>query len=198
MRAYADESLMSMAEAQHMGRGNVGDEKLFVTFELFPVKDEVKSAEAGHPVFEDVPFIRKVVPGDKNNIIHRPANDVDKRQFARQWAAFKEGQSAQMTGLPLKEWPQITRSEVENLAYFKVFTVEHLAELSDGAILQVGPVRHLVEKAKAFLAAAKEAAPAARLAEAIKAKDNEMEVLRRQLKEATDAIAELRRKTGGK
>lgn len=193
MRGYADEALMQIAEAQHAGRQSSGNEKLFVTFEMHPVRDEVKTAEAGHPVFEDVPFIRKVVPGDKNNIILRPANDYDKREFQKQWAAFRDGQSAQLTGLPLKEWPAITRSEVENLAYFKVFTVEHLAELSDGAILQIGPVRHLVEKAKAFLAAAKEAAPAARLAEALKAKDNEIEVLRRQLKEQGDTIAELKK-----
>lgn len=193
MRGYADEALMQIAEAQHAGRQSSGNEKLFVTFEMHPVRDEVKTAEAGHPVFEDVPFIRKVVPGDKNNIILRPANDYDKREFQKQWAAFRDGQSAQLTGLPLKEWPAITRSEVENLAYFKVFTVEHLAELSDGAILQIGPVRHLVEKAKAFLSAAKEAAPAARLAEALKAKDNEMEVLRRQLKEQGDTIAELKK-----
>lgn len=193
MRGYADEALMQIAEAQHAGRQSSGNEKLFVTFEMHPVRDEVKTAEAGHPVFEDVPFIRKVVPGDKNNIILRPANDYDKREFQKQWAAFRDGQSAQLTGLPLKEWPAITRSEVENLAYFKVFTVEHLAELSDGAILQIGPVRHLVEKAKAFLSAAKEAAPAARLAEALKAKDNEIEVLRRQLKEQGDTIAELKK-----
>lgn len=198
MRGYADEALMQIAEAQHMGRSSTGDEKLFVTFEMYPVKDEVKSAEVGHPVFEDVPFIRKVVPGDKNNIIHRPANDGDKRQFAKAWQAFRDGQSGQVSGFPLKEWPAITRSEVENLAYFKVYTVEHLAELSDGAITQVGPVRHLVEKAKAFLAASKEAAPAARLAEQLKARDNEMEVMRRNLKEAMDTIAEMKRKMGGK
>ena len=64
MRGYADEALMQIAEAQHAGRQSSGNEKLFVTFEMHPVRDEVKTAEAGHPVFEDVPFIRKVVPGD--------------------------------------------------------------------------------------------------------------------------------------
>lgn len=198
MVATADSALVDLSEAMHAGRVAEGDNKLNVTFRLHPVKDEEETAKAGHPVFREVVFIRKVVPGDKNNIVDRPAYGEDYKRFARQYEAFRQGQAEGANGMPLAEWPQITRSEVETLAYFKVKTVEDLANLSDGAIAEVGPIRHLVNKAQAFLSAAKEAAPAARLAEALKAKDAEMETLRQQLKKQGEQLEQLAKQSAGK
>lgn len=193
MGISADESWMQVAEAQHAGRVAADDGRLHVTFNVYPVKDEEASLKVGHPVYVDTEFIKKLVPGDKNNIVHRPVNPEDKKRFAQQYAAFKSGGGDGAVGMPLREWNSITRSEAEMLAYFKVVTVEQLAELSDGAIQEVGPIRHLVEKAKAYIANAKAAAPAEQLAAAMKQKDAEMESMRRQLKEATDAIANLQK-----
>ncbi|WFG54190.1 hypothetical protein Mx9_p83 [Myxococcus phage Mx9] len=194
MVASADESWMQVAEAQHAGRVVAGDDRLHVTFNIEPVKDEEATARAGHPVYVDTEFIRKLVPGDKNNIVHRPVHPEDKKRFARQYEAFKQGREEGGEGMPLREWNACTRSEAEMLAYFKVLTVEHLAGLSDGAIQEIGPIRHLVEKAKTFIANAKAAAPAEQLAAALKQKDAEMEAMRRQLKELSERVEKQGRK----
>ncbi|QSQ14048.1 hypothetical protein [Myxococcus landrumensis] len=192
MAGVADESWVQLAEAQQSGRHSELDNRLNVTFGLHPHKDEEASAKAGHPIFGERVYIRIITPGDNKNIIHRPAWDGDFRRFRRQYEDFRAGQAEGVSGMPLKEWPQVTRSEVEMLAHFKVRTVEDLAGLSDGAISDIGyPIRHIVTKAQAFISAAKEQAPQQRMAEALKAKEAEMEAMRQQLKKQGEQLEQL-------
>lgn len=161
---------------------------LYIKFSYHPQQNEAKSLDEGRPVFDDVEFVQIMVPGDKLSIINRPVRADDKRQYAHQYKAWKAGDNDALSGTPLTEWPGITRSQVEELAYFKVRTVEQLAAMTDGNAQNVGPIHMLRQKAKAYLDKAKADAPSQKLVAALADRDNEIETLRRNLKELGDRV----------
>ncbi|HZH06909.1 MAG TPA: hypothetical protein VEY69_09565, partial [Lautropia sp.] len=109
--------------------------------------------------------------------------------------AWKAGQQdTAVTGTPLSMVPWLTRSQVEELAYFKVKTVEHLAAISDANVSSIGPIQALKQRAIDFLKAAAGAAPLEQLRAELSEKDTQIEAMKRQLKEQGDAIAELRKR----
>jgi hypothetical protein len=137
------------------------DEGLFVEFYLGTIEDPVASKTAkqgalehpelpketfkGYPVFKEVPFCRVVVPGNKDEMVDGPAWIDERNPFAQNnrfphaWARFKAGETEGVSGTPLKEWAQCTRSHVEQLAFFKIRTVEQLASTHDGNLGHLGP-----------------------------------------------------------
>jgi len=136
-----------------------------VGFGLMPLESKRKSAEAGHPVFEDRLFFKGVIPGDKNQISIRIANQKDFDRFPRAYAAFKQRETTPIQGMPIEEWPQIARSQALTFKAMHIFTVESLAEVHDGHIDKLGQnARELRTKAKAFLAQAKDSAAAQKIA----------------------------------
>jgi hypothetical protein len=142
-----------------------GDEGLIAEFFPQAVQHNHRSSLEGRPIFETFPFVRILIPGDKHSIVERKATDADKQRFPRQWGAFQAGQAPVETGTPIEQWPALTVSQVAEFKALHIRTVEHLAGLSDGNISKLGPGgRGLVEKAKAFLATARDTAEAQRLA----------------------------------
>lgn len=127
-----------------------GDEKLFVQFHTAALKNEARSAEEGRPIFDETVFVKIFTPGDRNNIIDRPATEIDKRRFAKQFAQF-EGNKEQVTGTPLAEWPIMSRSMAEELKYFGFQTVEQLAQASDQALSRMAGLSSFKAKAIAYL-----------------------------------------------
>lgn len=161
------------------------DKRLYVKFTMEAVQDEDKTAEEGRPIFRDAEFVEIRVPGDKDTILFRPVEPNDKKRFARHYAAFKAGQSDALVGTPLSVVPWLTKSKVEELAYFNIRTVEQLAEIPDG-----GPAGFptLKAKAKDFLAAAAGAAPAEALRRELEKRDVELQTLKMQVEELTKAL----------
>lgn len=131
------------------------ESNLFVTFMTEAIEFKAESEKAGRPIFRDVAFVRIIVPGDVNNIIERKATKEDELKFPRAWARYKAEQAEAMDGMPLEQWPQITRSLLKELKYFEVHTVEQLAGLSDNQVSKLGMgFVDYRNKAKAYLAAA--------------------------------------------
>jgi hypothetical protein len=138
---------------------------LIAEFFLKAIQNNHQSSLEGRPIFESHPFIRILIAGDKSSIIERKATDSDKQRFSRQWQAFDSGQAPPASGTPIEQWPPLTVSQVAEFKALHIRTVEHLAGLSDGNIAKLGPGgRELVQKAKAFMAQAKDSAEAQRLA----------------------------------
>ena len=109
-----------------------GDEKLFVRFYKRSVIDGEQTNAKGRPIYKDVDYVRIFVPGDKNTEIDTKVTDQHKGRFPRQWEQWQRTQTqATPEGTPLAEWPQITRSQAEELRFFGVLTVEQLAGLPD-------------------------------------------------------------------
>jgi len=158
-------------------------ERLFVQFYIHPKQSSSKTLEAGRPIFEDTAYVRIITPGDKDNIIERPARLEDKRRFAQQYAAFKEGKEMQQTGTPLKMWPILSPAQVAELAYFKVFTVEQLSEISDVNLMGFMGGQTLKQKAAAFIEAAKSTAPLVAMQVELKSRDDTIAVMQQQIAE---------------
>lgn len=172
--------------------------KVFVRFNRQPVQDQEASLREGRPVFRDVIYIEKRVPGDNSNVVHRPARDADYQEFAGVYEKFKAGEGERLVGTPLKEWPAITRSLVEELAHFHCFTVEQLAEMSDSALQNVGPLMAVRQKARDAISKAKDEAPLQKLRADLEARDNTIATLQQQFTECLADLRSLRESMGAK
>lgn len=131
---------------------------VYARFYWVPREDKVASQEAGRPIYKDMEYVEIVAAGNANNIVRRPARDMDRDRFPREYEKFKAGDMEQVVGTPLSEVPWITRSMVEELTYRKIRTLEELASISDTACSVPGML-DLRRKAQSWLEKAKEAAP---------------------------------------
>jgi len=178
----ADFTMTEQAFAE--GVFDKGSDKLFVQFFMHPKLNQTKSKESNRPIYEDREYIRIITPGDKDNIIERPATEIDFRRFPRQYEAFKRGQSDQITsGTPLKMVPWVSRAQCEELAFFHVYTVEQLAEISDSNAQNFMGIQSLKQQAKDFLAAAQNTGFATQLREQLTLQNMENEQLKNQIRQ---------------
>lgn len=132
---------------------DAGDAKLNVLFYQSFLRNEAKTQAEGRPIFDDVPFTKIFMPGDRTNIIDRPTRQEDKIRFPKQWARFTNAQEQRAEGTPLAEWPLVTRGQVEELKYLGFTTVEQVAAASDN-IPYMG-LQGLKQKAALFIEVAK-------------------------------------------
>ena len=183
----ADMGLTNMAFGGSSARYQ-GDENLLVRFYMHPAQDKAASAEEGRPIFKEVPYVHIMQPGNKENIIHRKATDMDKQRFAEHFRKFeaRENQEA-MEGTPLSEWPGMTRSQAEELKFYNVLTVEQLVGMSDTNAQNFRGMGELRNRAKAFLEASKEAAGAEALAAATR-RNEELEALVKDMAGRLEAL----------
>ena len=145
--------------SQGMNRNNPyrqeGDENLFVRFFMHPRQNPAKSAEEGRPIYEEVPYIEIMQPGNKENIVSRAVRKAEQLRFPKQWDAFQSGEEQALEGTPLEQWPALNRSQVEELRFFNVRTVEQLANMSDAHSQNFAGIQSMKQKALVFLELAK-------------------------------------------
>jgi hypothetical protein len=187
---------MSLQEAdfsmtQRAMEGRSADDRLMIKFELFPHPNEIKSLEAGHPVYDDKEYITIIVPGDKTSIVHRPVWAQDKERFARQYAQFKQGQEQSVVGLPLKLWGGMTLGQAKEFEYFNVKTVEQLAEMSDGNGISIQGFNGLKQRAKDYIAATREQQPLMEMRALVESKDAELSALTQSFSELSSQVQQL-------
>ena len=153
------------------------DSALVVKFHRRAVQQPYQTKEQGRPIFQDVDYIQIFTPGNQLNIIDTPVRSEHKARFAQQWAQYQasQGSGDQIVGTPVSAWPFLTASQAEEFKALKFYTVEQLANASDGQLQSLGMVGgsnpHVIrDRAKAYLQAAAGTAPveaqAAELAEA--------------------------------
>lgn len=155
------------------------DEALLVKFLIKPRLDEDESNKQGRPIYRDVEYVDIRVPGSPDNVC-RPATARDKERFPRHYAAFKNRVSdvEYVEGTLLAEWPMVNRSQVEELAFFGIKTVEQLAACSDANGQALMGFNGLKQKANEWLAAAKEGAALLEMRAELKRRDAEIAELR--------------------
>jgi hypothetical protein len=129
-----------------------GDNTLLVKFFMNPRINNQKTAKAGRPIYEEVPYIQIMQPGNKDSIVIRPATKMDKNRFIEHFRKFelREDQEA-VEGTLLDEWAGITRSQCEELKYLNVRTVEQLAGMTDSNAQGVMGIAYLKQKANKYL-----------------------------------------------
>ena len=166
------------------------DARLAVQFYKKSVKQDIASDEAGRPIFKEFDFVRIMIPGDNLTEIDTYAQESHKQRFPRQWAHYQNqvANHQDIVGTPLDQWPQITRSQAEELRGLKFHTVESIADCSDQQLQRIGMVAGMSPhnfrlKAKAFLNLATDSAEVAQ-------REQELQALREEnakIKETTDA-----------
>lgn len=169
--ALAEADYSSTLHALNDNAAYEADSKLLVHFDMRPKMDKAQSKEQGRPIFVPKEFVTIHVPGDKNNVVCRPVSDLDRRRFPRQYTAFKANERQDDTGTPLETVSWLTREQVEELKYFRVRTLEALADLSDVHAQKFHGVQKLKQRAADAIARAKMDAPAAKLQEELRLRD---------------------------
>lgn len=156
------------------------DSRLAVQFYKRSVKQDLASDEAGRPIFKEFDFVRIMIPGDNLTEIDTYAQESHKQRFPRQWAHYQNqvANHEDIIGTPLEAWPQITRSQAEELKGLKFHTVEAIADCSDQQLQRIGMVagcspHNFRLKAKAFLNLANESAEVSK-------REEELESLRKK------------------
>lgn len=164
-----------------------------------PVKNNFRSESEGRPVFEDKEFVEILVPGDRKTVVDTLVKDEHKRRWPREYAAFKAGQEVPVEGTPLEEWPQITRSQVEELKFAHIRTVEQLASLPDDPLnrsVSMGGFA-LREKAQRYLEALNGNAQTEALAAESARKDEIIAEQKRQYEALLERVAAIEAQTKG-
>lgn len=176
---------MQVADYNHEDfQSNQGDETAMVRFYSKSYPDQAKTKEEGRPIFKDVDIIEIRFPGNKD-FTARPVTESDKRRFPRHWEAYQARVSQEdvLEGTPLAEWPQITRSQVEELAFYNVKTVEQLVEMSDTHSQQFMGINNLRRKAQEWLDAAADGKAAAELQAELAKRDELLEQMQARMEE---------------
>lgn len=139
------------------------DNKLYVEFYRRPMLHAGKSREAGRAVYEERDCIKIFVPGDKLSVIDRPLDEIDRARFADKYQKWLAGQADAVVGTPLSALPGMTPAKIEEYKYFKIMTVEMLAEANDGLGQKFMSFQADKQRAKAFIEVAKGNAPVEQL-----------------------------------
>lgn len=162
-----------------------------------PVKNNFKSETEGRQVFEDKEFVEILVPGDRKTVVDTLVKEEHRRRWPREYAAFTAGQETPAEGTPLDEWAAITRSQVEELRFAHVRTVEQLAALPDNALNSTVPMGGypLREKAQRWLEAQAGNAQTEALAAESARKDEIIAEQKRQYEALLERVAAIEAQT---
>ena len=127
------------------------DKDLVVIFHKGVKMNEIKSKEAGTPIFDQLDFVKVIHPGEPLNVYDQPVREMDKIRFRDQWKRYQDGSTQSVSGTPLAvlfPWqPEI----VETLKYMQIHTVQQLANLSDTGKQNLMFGQNLSDKAKHYL-----------------------------------------------
>jgi len=175
-----------------------GKEKNYVRFYIKAKEDPEKSASEGRPIYVDREYIEIRAPGNQTNIVDRPVSDKDKQDYRRAYAMFKAGDAEQVIGTPLSEVTWITRSQVEELSYWRVRTLEQLAAVGDDVCSRHPGLTTLKNKAIQFVAKSEANAPFIALHEKNKKLEEEMAAMKQAMEEQTAIIRSLQSAQQGK
>lgn len=169
------------------------DDKLYVEFSRDPVLHSGKSREAGRAIYEERDFVRIHVPGDKTSVIYREVTEQDIQRFKVRYDKWKSGQAEAVSGTPLSAMPGMTPAKVEEYKFFKVITIEQLADANDQLGQKFMSFHQDKARAKSFIDATKGNAPIEKMNEELQKRDTEIENLRTMV-EALQASTTSKRK----
>tara|TARA_R110000851_G_scaffold129651_1_gene262740 strand:+ start:22992 stop:23642 length:651 start_codon:yes stop_codon:yes gene_type:complete len=130
---------------------NEADKALLVKFFHKNVQNKLESQKQGRPIFTEKIYIEIRIAGQRDAQACRPVTHADKQRFPAHFKAFEDRVEPPTEGMPLAEWPQITRTQADELAFLHVKTVEQLASVKDSNISNYMGGYTLRDKAKKWL-----------------------------------------------
>ena len=188
-------------EQQGFNARYANDDRLFVQFHVLPVIKQAESAEQGRPIYRDVVHVRIMQPGNKDSVVDRPVTEEDKRRFARQYAAWEQGEAEILEGTMLEAVARdpmimISISQIEELKFFGIRTIEQLANVSDVNAQKFMGINELRKRAKLYLEAAKERSDSTRLHSELEKRDNQLAVQAQAIADLQEQVKALMPKQG--
>ena len=134
-------------------------------------------------------FILIEVPGNQTLTIDTFAAEGDKKRFPIEWARYQnEKTDGDIEGTLLSDWPVINAATAAELKHFKFYTVEQIATASDAQLNTLGMAAGMApftlrDKAKAFLASAKDTALVQQQADELSKRDEIIARMQAQIAE---------------
>lgn len=129
--------------------------------------DPVKTAEAGRPVTRDVDYVGISNPGSRDEHVKAiRANDAKfMDEYGDLYRKWKETLEQPADGTALEMVPFLTPSEIAELKYYNVRSLEQLGSVSDQGLSKMGPgFRQKRDQAIAYMKNAQDSSSATRLA----------------------------------
>lgn len=118
------------------------DRQLFAEFSDEEVYNKFKSDEQGRAVYDTIVYCNIIFPGDRTKTFKEKVKMADDEfgpshpnRFPKQWAAYNAQHEQVPDGMPIEQFPPLTKKRVLELKGMHIHTVEQLAALTD----QTGP-----------------------------------------------------------
>ncbi len=167
---------------------------VMVAFALYPILNPSKTKLQGMEVYDEMPHIKIAVPFDQKTVVLQPADNSHKKRFPKAWQAFLDREKTPQTGLPLSQWAGVSRSLVLNLKANHVYTVEALSHLEESQLGNIGgasqkTMLELRDKARAFLAVARDSAAAMQLQSEKQALEDRLAAMQLQMTDLANKLA---------
>jgi len=153
---------------------------------------EFKTQQEGRPIYYMADFVRIEIPGNQFTIIDTFANDTHKKQYPTQWAHYQNEKrdmgEDDISGTLLRDWPLLTAAQTRELKHYHFYTVEQCANASDEQLSKIGMIvgmgNHAFrDRARNYLARAKDSAIVDAQADELRKRDTEIEALKQQMSE---------------
>lgn len=173
---------------------DAADKNTHARFFLHPMLNQEKSDAAGRPIYEDTEYVEIYTPGNQTNVPRRPARQMDRDRFHRQYRLFKQGDEVQQVGTPLSVVPWLTRSQVEELKFFRITSVEALAEVNDDVCTRMPGLFKLKQRAQDMVAKAEKSAPFIAMQQKNEELESRLATMEQALAEQTQLIKDLKAK----
>lgn len=132
--------------------------KMAVFFHTVQVQNNFKTMTEKRPIFEEKIFLKKLVPGDSTLVVDRPMREQDIDEFPIEWARFEQKKEQKVSGTPIDVWSAISETQKAEFKALHIFTIDQFAQLADSVGNKIMGFNDLRDKARAFIAAAKDSA----------------------------------------
>lgn len=178
-----------------------------VRFYQREVPHDFNSKVEGRPIYYMADFVRIEIPGNQYSIIDTFANESHKRMYPQQWALYQNEKrdlgEDDIAGTLLRDWPILTAAQVRELKHYHFYTVEQVANASDEQINKITMIVGMSgfafrEKAKNYLARAKDSAIVDAQADALRERDQKIEALLQQVNDLSSKIGDNTTKSRGR
>jgi len=152
------------------------DNKLWVTFYKNAIFNEMKSNEAGRHIYDEIDYIKIITPGSRD-VFATEVTPSYQQRFPDQWAKYKAQEKQSISGTPIDTVPWLTVSQVQELKYFNILTVEQILGASDTVAQKFQGFHMLRARAKTFMDAAANEAEKTKLNSMLAERDSQIKTL---------------------
>ena len=168
--------------------------KMAVFFHAVQVQNNFKTMTEKRPIFEEKVFLKKLVPGDSTLVVDRPMREQDVEEYPIEWARFQQKKEQRVSGTPIDVWSVLSETQKAEFKALHIFTIDQFAQLADSVGNKIMGFNDLRDKARAFIAAAKDSAVFDKIRAETDAKLAQQEVEMAQLRVLVEKLSA--KKTG--